>query len=463
MSNDLFEQARTLHHAGQFSGAATLYRQVAAQDPGHFRALNNLGACEDELQHREAAEQAFRSALAIAAGEAPIQHNLGRLLHKHGSLADAEHHYCLAIQLQPDFGDAYFNLGRLLQDNGQLEQSTVMLMKAVELTPGVAAPHAVLGDVFFELRLLPQSLAAYRQAADILPTDAHAHFHVGKVLETMQKPDEAADSYHRALAIDDSSTTIREALARTLAAAGRHDAAVQSLHEWLALEPAQPVATHMLAALGATATPDSASEGYVRETFDRFAENFDSTLEKLDYQAPALVQQAIVQHYGESRTGLDILDAGCGTGLCGPLLQPLAKTLTGMDLSAGMLQLADARKVYDELQEAELVAYLSSQQARFDLIASADTLCYLGRLEPVLAAAARALKSDGVLCFTLEESAADDYRLGIHGRYAHTETYVRKGLTNAGFGEPVITRNTLRTEGGKPVEGLIITAQAGRN
>ncbi|WP_188566542.1 tetratricopeptide repeat protein [Undibacterium terreum] len=455
MNNDLFEQARTLHHTGRFSDAAGLYRQVLAQDASHFRACNNLGACEEELQHWEQAEQAFRGALALAPDEAPIQHNLGRLLHKLGSHADAEHHYCLALQLQPDFADVYFNLGRLLQDTGRLEESAAILIKAAEMMPDAAAAQATLADVYFELRLLPQALAAYRKVTEITPTDAYAHFHVGKALETMQRMDDAADSYRRSLAIEAASPVTREALARTLAAAGRHDAAVQSLQEWLALEPEQAVATHMLAALGASATPDHASADYVRDTFDRFAENFDSTLEKLDYRAPALVQQAVAQHYGQARAALHILDAGCGTGLCAPLLRPFAKSLTGIDLSAGMLQLADARKVYDELQEAELVAYLSAQQSRFDLIASADTLCYLGKLEAVFAAAAGALTGDGMLCFTLEKSMTDDYQLGVHGRYSHAENYVRACLATAGFGKTSIACSTLRTEGGMPVAGLI--------
>ncbi len=131
-----------------------------------------------------------------------------------------------------------------------------------------------------------------------------------------------------------------------------------------------------------------------------------------------------------------------------------------MDLSAGMLQLADARTVYDELHEAELVAYLSSQKSRFDLIASADTLCYLGKLEPAFAAAAGALTGKGMLCFTLENSTAGDYQLGVHGRYAHAESYVRQTLADAGFDKTIITRGTLRTEGGLPVEGLVVAAWA---
>ena len=35
---------------------------------------------------------------------------------------------------------------------------------------------------------------------------------------------------------------------------------------------------------------------------------------------------------------LDVLDLGCGTGLCGPLLRPYARALAGVDLSPQMLE-----------------------------------------------------------------------------------------------------------------------------
>ena len=65
--------------------------------------------------------------------------------------------------------------------------------------------------------------------------------------------------------------------------------------------------------------------------FDRFAASFDNNLKNLGYRAPELAATALRSHVGEQAT-LDILDAGCGTGLCGPLLRPLCRRLTGVDM-----------------------------------------------------------------------------------------------------------------------------------
>jgi predicted TPR repeat methyltransferase len=77
--------------------------------------------------------------------------------------------------------------------------------------------------------------------------------------------------------------------------------------------------------------PQRASAQYVSTFFDRFADSFDSTLERLDYAAPQLLYEALVQRVACGRSGLAVLDAGCGTGLCGALLRSTAKFLAGVD------------------------------------------------------------------------------------------------------------------------------------
>jgi predicted TPR repeat methyltransferase len=158
---------------------------------------------------------------------------------------------------------------------------------------------------------------------------------------------------------------------------------------------------------------------------------------------------------------LEVLDAGCGTGLCGPLVLPYARRLVGVDLSEGMLAHAREKNVYDQLVQGELTAYLRDHQDTFDLIVTADTLVYFGELEDVAVAAAFALRSGGRLIFTVEEAAGDDapstYCIRPHGRYNHRAEYVERVLVEAGL-KTDITRAELRVESGLPVAGLVVTA-----
>jgi predicted TPR repeat methyltransferase len=243
---------------------------------------------------------------------------------------------------------------------------------------------------------------------------------------------------------------------------GRREDAAAVFRDWLTLDPENPIAAHMLAASTGGDVPERASDAYVRDTFDRFAESFDEQLlQRLDYHAPELLAAGLAQVLGPSAATLEVLDAGCGTGLCGPLLRPYAARLTGVDLSPGMLEKAAARGGYDRLVEGELTAFLAAHEAAFDVIASADTLVYFGALDPVAAAARRALRPGGWLGFTVERSdESAPYRINPHGRYSHTEEYLRQVLTEAGFTGVTVAAVVLRTELGRPVHGWTVCAQA---
>ena len=107
--------------------------------------------------------------------------------------------------------------------------------------------------------------------------------------------------------------------------------------------------------------------------------------------------------------------------------------------------------------------FLAWSLTMFYLIVAVDTLNYFGVLESVFRAADRALRKGGRLMFTLEvaetEDAAAGYRLNPHGRYSHTETYVRQVLSSAGLDICSLRYSVLRKEVGQPVSGMLILAQ----
>jgi SAM-dependent methyltransferase len=117
--------------------------------------------------------------------------------------------------------------------------------------------------------------------------------------------------------------------------------------------------------------------------------------------------------------------------------------------------------VYDDLDKTELLAYLEAHGDTFDIVVSTDTLCYFGALEGVARAAHRALRRGGQLVFTVEALPDDDcagHRLLRHGRYAHARDYLRAVLDGAGFVRRQTAADVLRSEGGVPVNGWVVSA-----
>src|SRR5262249_17821560 len=153
-------------------------------------------------------------------------------------------------------------------------------------------------------------------------------------------------------------------------------------------------------------------EAYVRRLFDDYAPRFDAALvDRLQYRAPAKLRAAIGAAAPDRRFA-QALDLGCGTGLAGAAIRDMTDRLIGVDLSPAMVAAAGRKAVYDELAVGEMVAFLSSAAAIFDLVIAADVLVYLGDLAPLLAAVAARMAAGGLFAFTLQRHDGAGFVLG---------------------------------------------------
>jgi predicted TPR repeat methyltransferase len=281
----------------------------------------------------------------------------------------------------------------------------------------------------------------------------------------------------RAIAQDPKLALAYELLGKLLYRDARAEESAVVYRAWLQAMPADPIAAHLVAATGGAAAPERASDGFVTGLFERAAPDFDTALATLGYQAPQLVFASAAAVLDPGAVALEVLDLGCGTGLCGDWFRPLARRLVGVDLSPGMLERARARGCYDELVCTELTAYVKRCEERFDLITAADVFCYFGDLTAVFAAIALLLRPDGRFIFSVEEMSADaaavngsdglapsnsgavaGFTLLEHGRYAHSASYVEHVLGNAGLAPVAMRPGMLRFERGAPVQGLVTAA-----
>ena len=411
----------------QLAEAQELYRRVLETVPDHPQALHFAGVLEHQLRHDDEAVALIERSLVLV----------------------------------PDQADWHSNLGIVRQSLGRLDQAVEAYRQAIALDPGHANAYSNLGVVLRAIGEPAEAEAAYRRAIQLNPAHIDAYTNLGILLGGSNRTEEAAACYCKAITLRPKHREARRLLAMAHCTLGEVGEAVKIFEEWLEEEPEDPIARHMLAACTGRDVAPRASNDFVERTFDGFAASFEWKLQKLSYRAPMLVAAMLEDSGVEPARRLDVLDAGCGTGLCGPLVAPYACRLTGVDLSAGMLAHAGEKRVYDALIKSELTEYLRANLAAFDLIVSADALVYFGELESVLAAAAGALRSNGLFVFTLEHDVRAevvDYRLELHGRYGHARTYVERLLAESGL-EPTIGHADLRMEAGVPVAGLVVRAR----
>jgi len=278
---------------------------------------------------------------------------------------------------------------------------------------------------------------------------------IGRAALDSGKEKAALTCFERALALAPDSPDAIWGLAETLHELGKTSRALEFYRRYLTMRPDSGPAQHMIAALGGTPPTVRAPDTYVSYVFDYYAPDFDRDLvEELQYRGPELLRDALAAALPGARD-LDVLDIGCGTGLSGVPLKPLARALTGVDLSEKMLQRAQDRGLYDALARAEMTAFLAEKRESFDLIVAADAFCYVGDLAPVFRAAAGALKPGGHLAFTVEHRKGRGWRLLDSGRYAHGAAWLRRAAREAGLEEMHATTGTLRLEYGEPLEAYV--------
>jgi predicted TPR repeat methyltransferase len=374
-------------------------------------------------------------------------------LHQNQQLEGAEQVYRRVLAVAPDHPDALHLLGMVLHQTGRGDEGIASIRRAIELVPDYAGYHNNLGNIHVSRHELPEATAAYERAGALQPGSA----------DLQDDLPESIRWYCKSIELLPEHPDGRKLLGMTYYTMGKVREAAEVFRQWLAEEPGHPMAQHMFAACSGSGAPERASDDYVEYTFDHFADSFETQLnERLDYRAPQLCGQMLARLLPPAAKQFTVLDAGCGTGLCGPLVAPWARVLAGVDLSGGMLKHAQTKGVYGDLYKAELTEFLRESPGQWDVMLSADTLCYFGDLMPLMAAASGSVKPGGLMVFTVEalpDDRPEMFHLEPHGRYAHARAHVEAALAANGFTLVEIGGETLRQEGGKPVTGWLVAAR----
>lgn len=427
------DAAKAEHRKGHYSEARRRYHSILQHWPDLTQALHFLGV----LEHMDG-----NSELGLA------------LVHKAHSQA-------------PDDYDIRKNLGNLLNDCNRASEAEPLCRALVAERPGDATNHSNHAAALRQIGRHHEAISAARQAIALAPQNAIGWLALAHALYGNGELSDAAQAYERVIELKPAFSAAHDSLCRVLLQI-EQAGFISRLHmrrsrrayrRWVAAVPDHPTARFMLDALEHGKVPERAPDATVKASFDAYAEHFDKHIRSLGYRAPELVADVLARRLdnaGERQH--DVLDGGCGTGLMAPLLRPLARHLTGVDLSPAMLTRSRATGCYDVLEEAELGTFLRARPSAFDVCVFADVLPYFGALHAILASAAHALKPNGLLAFSVEESNRRGSQLHPTGRYSHHASHVEAALAAAGLIDTELFRAAIRNEGHLPVNGLIVSA-----
>ena len=485
------EEAVAKHQGGDCAGAERIYRRVLEVAPDDGDALHLLGVITMNSGRADEAVDLLKRGIAAQPDVAEFYLDLGRALLATHEPKEAAGAFAEATRIDPTLADAWYLLGKVRAGLGHRHEAADALRKTVELLPEHPAAHQELAEVLLSVpdfdgavaaaqsvvRLrsgdpaaefllgnalraaarLPDAADAYRRALAIKPDYIEAIVHLASVCWMTARADEAVDLARQAVRINPAIATSHYALGMALEKSGRFTEAADAYREAIRLDPSQTNWRFDLAVVSGE-SPDAMPADFVARLFDEYAPRFeDHLLHGLKYQAPQHLLDVFLAHVPSADRSLDVMDLGCGTGLCGRVLRPIARSLTGVDLSPRMVELSAQTGVYDRVIVGDVTEQLRAHPESFDLIAAADVLIYLGDLAPVLAAARVALRPGGWIGFTVEsQQQGDGFALQRTRRYTHSMPYLQR-VTGACELEQIEFRPvTLRVQEHRPVAGWVV-------
>jgi len=173
--------------------SATLWTHALAVTSDNDVAHNNLGyLCVDRGELDKAISH-FETALRIRAtkldphyrvGSAFMQMNLADALGRKGRPDEAMVHYEEAIELQPNYGDAYYNRGNILFAQGRIDEAMVDWEKTLQIQPNDADAHTSLGNALLRRGSVKEAIAHYEKAMTFAPEDPHSRINIAWVMAT---------------------------------------------------------------------------------------------------------------------------------------------------------------------------------------------------------------------------------------------------------------------------------------
>ncbi len=487
-SSTLNKQAVAALNGGQPLQVIALLQPVCDESCTDPQQWLMLGAALGMTGNIPGAEQAFRESLRLNPGDVQALVNLGRALAEQEKYTEVADTMEQVLGINPGHRQAligYINSLAHLQRFAEAEECCNLLTKNnqgdVEALTLLGNVHKLKGEYGFALTLFDQALG-------VDPKFVSAHMNKGLVLNSMGRVKAAIESFEQARLLAPENPTIWFIKGMTHITMNNLEQAAKDLEEAFRLNPSDVNTGGQLANVYRhlrrlpesaevsrrilLSDPDNVRAKFYLEAFRSqenkqlvqriprevaeatynhadVGRNFESSLKGgLEYKAPDVLDHAIRENFGHQQgVSLDILEIGCGTGLCGSRFADISKTLVGTDLSPSMLDVAREKNVYSELYVSDLIDVLSDNPHGFDLVIAMDVLCYFGDLTEIFQKCHDTLRVKGVFALSVEKPDEDDlWMLHPYGHFVHSLRHLQQAARVAGFEELFVKEMVLRRE-----------------
>ena len=207
-ARELLAQAAEHHRAGRFEKAESIYREILRRDPRHVEALRLLALVAMNAEHYGQAEELLKRAVEVAPDFLDAWIDLSRAqlerLDLQAALASIEH----ALRLNPRSAGVLVNLANVQARSGRHDEAIETYRRAIELNPNMLAGHVGLGNTLKTVGRQAEAIEAYRRGTVLRPQVSEAWWSLSN-LKTFRFTDEEIETMQRQLELPELSDEAR--------------------------------------------------------------------------------------------------------------------------------------------------------------------------------------------------------------------------------------------------------------
>lgn len=301
MSNEsaqrLLESGLEAHRRGDLAEARDFYDAVLERDPSNADAYHLLGLVALSAKMPDAAAELIAHAITLRDSVPFFHNNLANARKALGDMDGAMRAYFRAIELQPDYVEAYLNLGLTLKESNRRDEAIEAWKSAMIVDSTVVDVLVNLGMALYERGDLPEAATLMERAVAQQPQDAGLAYYLGLIYLGLGRHAEALPKLEQAT---QTGTAVAEAyhnLGLALQGLGRHAEAVESYRTALQLDPDLAASRNNLSvALQACGELDAA-EAMIRDALLNDPQNIDLLLNLGNLYEQRGQTEAAIEYY----------------------------------------------------------------------------------------------------------------------------------------------------------------------
>ena len=182
-------------------------QQVKEVSPDNPRLYFNMGLAHTGMEDWDRAARDFEKALELNPDYGEAWNNLGQVRQTQGRMQEAREAYEQALEIEeymtPEF--AYYNLASLFQEEGDLERALEYAVGSVEKNRRFVPGYELAGSLYQELDLYNEALRIYEQGAQARPDNVRLSLAYAEELVRAGRDGEAKTWFEQVIEQNDDS------------------------------------------------------------------------------------------------------------------------------------------------------------------------------------------------------------------------------------------------------------------